>query len=241
MAEVWFDEPQPEEGIDVVFFSQRSQPDANVICREKYTLVSDLTQTPEALFASINKDTRNEIRRARNKDGVGCESALAGDSQTMTAFCDFYDRFANQKGLARLVRSRMQLYAASGMLDLSLVKDKAGEVIVWHAHLVGSGRARLLYSASLFRDSEDSQRRNLIGRANRCLLWEDMIRFQSLELAVYDFGGLYAGSCDKARLSINRFKEEFGGRKLCEFNYELPLTYKGRVALWIYRRLGKGE
>ena len=134
-----------------------------------------------------------------------CESVLADDNRTLSSFCDFYDRFAAQKGLEMLDRSGLVRYASSGVLDLSQAKDPDGEVVVWHAHLLTQKRVRLLYSASLFRETEDNQRRNLIGRANRYLHWGDMLRFRTTGLSLYDFGGWYPGDTDDALLRINKF------------------------------------
>lgn len=241
ITEVWFDETIPKADTDVILFSQWSKPVSGALCRKKFTLVSDLTGDIETLFAALNKGTRNEIRRAQGKDGLLCECPSAKDEQVLRAFFEFFDRFAVQKGLKKLVRSRIALYATSGLLDVSLARDTQSEIIVWHAHLIACGRARLLYSASLFRESEDKQRRNLIGRANRYLLWEDMLRFRANGTFLYDLGGWYAGHSDRERQAINRFKEEFSKCKICEFDCELPMSLKGRVALWLYHQLKKRD
>jgi hypothetical protein len=105
-----------------------------------------------------------------------------------------------------------------------------GEVLIWHAHLRGPDRARLLHSASIFREM-DKDTANLIGRANRLHHWADMQRFRGEGLGTYDFGGWYAGSEDAAKLRINDFKRGFGGAIVPQYNADCASTWKGAAAL----------
>jgi hypothetical protein len=70
-----------------------------------------------------------------------------------------------------------------------------------------------------------------IGRANRFHHWMDILDFQDEGMFQFDFGGWYPGSKDEARLSINRFKESFGGEVRTTYNGERALSSKGRAYL----------
>lgn len=100
---------------------------------------------------------------------------------------------------------------------------------MYHANYVHGGRARLLHSASHFRNSNDSGYRNMVGRANRWLHWKALLRFKASGHTCYDWGGWYDGTDDDARLNINRFKEGFGGEKQLTYNGKLLLTAKAKV------------
>lgn len=104
-----------------------------------------------------------------------------------------------------------------------------GTVLVWHAYYVGQSRARLLHSASLFREASDSAFRTLVGRANRYQHWRDMLKLKADGLTTYDMGGWYAGSEDEAKLSINKFKEGFGGETVVEYHCEEAVSLKGKL------------
>jgi hypothetical protein len=89
---------------------------------------------------------------------------------------------------------------------------KHGDDMLWHERVSSSSllpveheRARLTHSASLFRIEADSAERNRIGRVNRLLHWDDMVRFQELGMRTYDLGGWYTGSRNEALLRINAF------------------------------------
>ncbi|MEM5788462.1 MAG: hypothetical protein AAGU11_14205, partial [Syntrophobacteraceae bacterium] len=193
-AEIWFDEPLPE--VDLAYLMQRAEPPNGVAFREFRTMLLDLTHSVDRLFAACTKDTRNEIRRAEG-EGVQSETFVTIDGNAIKLFSCFYNRFAAGKGISRLRSRDLVLYRAAGMLDLSCCRDSSGAAIVWHTHLVAGARARLLHSSSLFRETEDHRRRNFIGRANRYLHWQDILRFKELGLIHYDLGGWYEGSADR--------------------------------------------
>ena len=113
------------------------------------------------------------------------------------------------------------------MLSAALL---AGEPVAWHAYVVARKTAQLQYTASSFRE-RDSGMRSLVGRANRWLHLRSMLRFQEMGLARYDWGGLFEDESSPERIGINRFKKDFGGRRVCSYNCSLPVTLRGRIYL----------
>ena len=98
-------------------------------------------------------------------------------------------------------------------------------------HYRSCDRARLIYSASIRRQTTETPLKALIGRANCFHTWHDILRFQRQGIETYDFGGWYGGTENAEKLRINRFKESFGGKVVPEFNYEVGVTIAGRLAL----------
>jgi len=96
-----------------------------------------------------------------------------------------------------------------------------------------------VHSVTVQRDAADSGISHLAGRANRYLHWADIVHFRAHGVHTYDFGGWYEGHDDKERLGINEFKEEFGGRVVCEHNGKLPLTWKGTAFMTLQRVVNK--
>ncbi len=92
----------------------------------------------------------------------------------------------------------------------------------------------LSHSASLYR-GRDKDFRNLVGRANRLHHFKDMLFFKGNACNLYDFGGWYAGTEDQERLMINRFKEEFGGQKVLQYNAVLNRTWRAKLLKSIRR------
>src|SRR5579872_3375985 len=222
VAEIFFDEPNQSSAADIVRYHYRSAPVSDTHNAGLQTLWIDLTSDPDAILAGMNADTRRKIRLA-SKDASAYEFQSAPDAAWMAEFCDFYDRFAKGKQLAPANRPRLGAMRSHGALDLSRMRAGDGEVLVWHAHVRGCERVRLLHSASIFREL-DKDAANRISCANRLHHWADMQRFRAEGLATYDFGGWYAGADDTAKLRINGFKRGFGGAVVPQYNADCPGT-----------------
>jgi hypothetical protein len=227
-GEIWFDEAPEAPLPDILICRQRSQPWPSGQCEDFHTLLVDLTQDEDTLFNSFGKDNRYKIRRAATKD-IGASAFLDQPSGELDAFCRFYDQFASAKGVARVYRKWLDQAASAGKLILTRAGQGA-EVHVWHAYVVSDGRARLLYSASLFRE-QDKILQAVIGRLNRWLHWQDMLEFKRRGFRIYDFGGLFSDESSAMAAGINRFKEEFGGLKSRDYDCTAALTWKGRIYL----------
>ncbi|MBU6398929.1 MAG: hypothetical protein KGS61_01295 [Verrucomicrobia bacterium] len=239
-GEVWFDnEPDATQPLDWLLYHQRSKPVPRSRWKHFYTFLIDLRPSPEQLLAQMNKDTAYKIRRARDRDGVVAEGCDPNDPRVLDTFEAMYHRFAEARGLLPLERAKLDNFAATGTLDVSLARNGNGEPVVYHANYRDNHRASGLFSVSLYRDVADSASRNAIGRANRYLIWSDMLRYQQQGLRAFDFGGWYPGTTDQALLKINEFKRGFGGQVVCEYDCECILSLKGRVVLTAARLLSR--
>ncbi len=230
IGEAWFNEPIGENRADILFYQQANAPIAGAANTAVSTLVIDLQQDEKLLLSNLNSNTRYEVRRAREKDGLLCFAWDKKEAGVLDRFRSVYEVFAQQKGLAPVGSSRLLHLSETGNLEVSWSARADGEALVYHVYLAVANRARLLYSASLFRASSDAEFRNLVGRANRLLHWEDMLRFRAAGVKTYDFGGWYAGKEDAEKLRINSFKEGFGGKMEQYWNAEQLLTARAKLA-----------
>jgi len=238
-GEIWFDEDPSDEPVDVLLYMHRPEPVASAKCQESPTLLVDLKQDAEVLLAAMPKDTRYEIRRAADKDKVVSLQSGTACTDLLPAFFEFYDRFASMKSIPLAPRTRLAKLAGAGALELTRATDPDGKDLVWHAYFRGARRVRLLHSGSVFRDSDDKDFRNLVGRANRCLHWQDMLYFKQRGIVAYDFGGWYVGDSHEDFLRVNQFKREFGGKVEQGYICHQVLTAKARLAFRVVRMLGK--
>jgi hypothetical protein len=238
-GEVWFEEdPAATTPVDWVVYNRRSRPVPGARCRETFNSAIDLTRTVDDLKAQLNTDNAYKIRRARERDNIVCEVCDPRNAAVLDQFQDMYNSFAALKGLQPLPRRRVDSLIAAGRFDLSAARDPRGDVLVFHGNYRASHRATSLYTVSLYRKVDDSATRNLIGRANRYLVWSDLVRYKAQGLTCFDFGGWYHGT-DAGMLKINEFKRGFGGEIIREFQCERIVTLKGRlvlsVAAWLKR------
>lgn len=233
VAEQWLDEPLLHPtGCDVLLLHQYSRAPKGAFSSPFTTLVVDLTQSEDALLQGLNRDTKYKVRRAETKDEVICVQEPAVTDEVCLRLKAFYDEFAAAKGVAQIPAEELLARGRAGALRVSRAEYR-GETVVWHAHAATDERATLLYSASHFRQLDDNDTKAAIGRANRLLHWKDMLAFRAEGHKVYDFGGWYAGNEDRALLSINQFKEGFGGVRADQVNGAIALSWRG----WVFLRL----
>lgn len=230
ILEVWFDDdPGDLTGYDVVTYTQRSAPVPGPFCLFYYTLIIDLDRPPAELLAAMHNNNAQQIRRALGKDQLACTFShppAAGELDQFKAF------FAADPEGEPADAERLDQFARAGLLALSKVQAADGKVLAWHAYVCHRGQRRARCDLSRTAPARgEAEVRNLLGRANRLLHYQDMQTLQQMGIRFYDFGGWYPGTDDPKRLNINRFKEGFGGRVVMEYEASRALTVLGSAYL----------
>jgi hypothetical protein len=201
------------------------------------TQAIDLTASADELSKALSKNTRYKINRAE-REGLSPRLAVTPSASEAILYADFYDTFAAQKRLPPCNRAKLQSLANSQFLILSSVSDLDGSLLAAHAYVKdpSEGRVRLLHSASHFRGMDDSTERNKIGRANRLLHWFEILSLKNAGFRLYDLGGIPNDDSDPEKNAIARFKLEFGGTPLIEYNGFVPRTNLGKILVPFARR-----
>jgi lipid II:glycine glycyltransferase (peptidoglycan interpeptide bridge formation enzyme) len=240
-GEVWYDEEPPRDcGVDIVLYRQRDAPVADARSTPFLSLVTDLCGAQDAIAERFGRDCRYEIRRAETKDGLRMEFIPDPESR-LDEFRTFYDSFASQKSLEPCDPRWLAAACRARQLALTLASQN-GDALVWHAYVIGGKAARLQYSGSCFRDRQ-SDYRALVGRANRWLHWQDMLRFKEIGIKRYDWGGLFEDESLPERAGINRFKRAFGGQHERTYDCTVAVSIRGRIYIplrdaWRRRKMG---
>jgi hypothetical protein len=197
-----------------------------------HTILIDLSQDDAQLLADCKANTRNEIHRAARE---GAEARVTEDPRI---FLEMYAAAAAHKSLPQTSRGFLESYG--GALHISEVLQD-GRVLAAHVHVADpmSGRARLIRSASLFRDL-DKPMQQQAGRANRFLHHQDFLYFKKLGYRSYDMGGYDPPSTDlpEELRRVSDFKASFGGRVVQEANYLSCLLHLYRQRRRLLGRLG---
>jgi hypothetical protein len=178
----------------------------------KYTKVIDLTN--ESFADSFSKTTQYEIRRAKS-DGIICETTY-----NIKEFVEFHNKFVEKKKVTDFISVKeLEKFGESLFIR---VAGKEGLVFVYHSYLYDwtIRRARLLHSVSNIYDASlTPENKALSGRANRLLMYDDMLYFKEMGCLKYDLGGYAYNTNDKSLVGINSFKDSFGGSLVEESNY----------------------
>jgi len=238
-GECWYEEAPSslEPPIDVLALRKRRAAVAGARCDALLTIASDLTLDEATLFGRLSSACRSKVRRAERRDQLELEfDALP--HRRLPEFRACYDGFAAQIGLQPADPEWLLAACDAQQLVLATAASRHGEPLVWHAYVVSPDAVCLHFSVARFRGLPDSERAR-VGRANRWLHWQCMLRFRELGKHRFDFGGLFEHERSAEQSGINRFKREFGGCEERAYDCLLPMTLKGSVRLQL-KRLGDG-
>ncbi len=229
----WFGlRPEPLRAASLTAFMHCCDvgPVAGYTRRLVHTKIVDLSREENDLLADCKKNTVYEFRRAE-RDGI--TMAISTD---LEAFVTFYNNLAARKRLEQLAVHHLSAYLDNVQIMQAMFE---GQALVMNFYLVDreQARARMVYSASHFRELDRTDARAFIGRANRFLQWATMKYFKASGILYYDQGGYAVGSEDPELQHINQFKDSFGGNLVAEAVY---LSWPLAAASWV-RHLLKGR
>ncbi|MBF0290427.1 MAG: peptidoglycan bridge formation glycyltransferase FemA/FemB family protein [SAR324 cluster bacterium] len=223
---------------DILIAYQSPTSQSAALSKKFRTLHIDLSQTKDEILSHFVKNTRYEIRRAQNKDELELTITTEPGAQFIADFVIFYNQFSAQKGLPPCESEFLEALNSRRLLSLSVIKNKTGDALVFHAHIVCNGRARLFKSASYFR-GVDTKAKALIGRANRYLQAEEIFYFKEIGLSLYDFGGISLDEQSDDLGGIDKFKMSFGGHPVEEYHCFHPISFFGKLAFLFLKRKWK--
>lgn len=197
--------------------------------QEYHTCMNVITKPEDELLAAVNKAVRYQFRRSE-KDQIEIRFYTRADieqsPELMDTFAEIYERMYQSKGSdTKLNVSAVQKYLEADGILFSAVWHE-GEMLVFHSYICDATDARLLHSASCFR--EESADQSMIGRANKRLHWEDILYFKKKGLLRYDWGGI--SDFDNPN-GIDEFKLKFGGQKITYYNVFAGNTLLGKLAV----------
>lgn len=200
------------EGSDffkAVFYGSYSGDESKIpfyyIKRKGTTAIQDLSPDLETILAKMKSNTRNEVRRAIK------ENCTFSYNRDYAAFVEFYNLFADDKKLPRIVENQVKKYGDT----VITVASHDNIPIAMHATVVSKENniAFLLFSCSPRLEAGVDPK--LIGWANRFLHYKDFEYIKELGITRYDWCGVVTDPEKKETFSIGRFKLSFGG-ELCD-------------------------
>lgn len=170
---------------------------------------------------SFNKENHYQIRKGKC-DGINCIS-----TDDIKEFVLYHNDFIQKKNLSGLL-SEKELKIYGDALVIRTAYLNVDQYLVFHSYLLDRSikRVRLFHSVSnLYDNTLTPSQKQLIGRANRLLHYDDMLHFREQGILIYDFGGYAYQTNDKSLKGINNFKDSFGGTMVEESNYEFFLIF----------------
>ena len=195
--------------------------------------IVDLTLSKEEILNGFSKTRKYKTRRALERDNLHTSFVFEYSKENLAMYEDFYNQFADGKGLGRLNTLKVSAMMKNGQFVLANIKNEKDETVVVNAYVVDTEKKRvsLFSSSSLYRENRECAA--LIGRANSMLHYQSMLYFKELGFKEYDMGGVYLGKEEGVNsdyINIRNFKGSLGG-KLVKFEngFSLPVRDIRRI------------
>ncbi len=201
----WFELPL-DTGADIVNVFSYDRVDAPGFKRkEGITTVIDLTRDEETLWGALRKKFVREQIQKGERNGISVSVGIHWEE-----FVPVYEEFREGKQVVRDDPRVFKHCLVAGAYHGGILI--AGGVFV---HDTTNIRALALASR---RFNDDGKMRELVGQANRMVIWETMRFAKKHGYRSFDLGGIAPESDDRGERTLAEFKESFGGeRKPCYY------------------------
>lgn len=205
----WFENPRDIAGADMVNFFSYTKGDYEGFKRtDTLTSVIDLSRSLEELWDTTRKKfMQRQIEQGRSR-GV-----TVGESMDFEAFRPLFNVFRSKKKLPRISYAILK---KNGKLFLAMHEGIpiAGGIFIDDGHHM---RAWVLASRRL--EGLEGRMRDIVGGANRMIIWEAIVYAKKNGYTLFDLGGIDPDSTDPSQRSLAEFKEGFGGERKAAFYY----------------------
>ncbi|WAI01213.1 hypothetical protein [Methanogenium organophilum] len=226
---IWFyDHPYDVKGYDSVNFYQCSQDvEADGFSKQEFsTIVIDLTLDEDELWKNMGRSScRSAINKARNS-GVTIK--------INEGYEEFYALNSNFRKYKGLPRYNLSIEYMKNYCTL-FISEYEGDILGGLLYLNDRDYFRGLLGASKRLDDCYNLKKNLIGNANKMIIWNAMLHAKSCGKRFFDMGGYSTEKVtDEEMEGINRFKKSFGGDLVTYYHYQKDYSKIFSLAKKVY-------
>ncbi len=214
----WFSEPYVLDNVDhATIFSYTDNKLNSLKKKSGITSIILLNQSLEAIWEAFRKKyIRKQIMKGEAK-GIEVKIDYNYDD-----FLRLYYKFRDVKELAREYKSILILngFLVSAYYDNKMVA--AGLFIADGVNM----RAWVLVSD---RFDQSGAMKDLVGQANRMVIWKAIQYAHKNNFKSFDLGGLNKKTNFVSEKHLNEFKEAFGGKQVESFYYSGAVSKKSKI------------
>lgn len=216
----WFSKPFDVKGAAMVNFFSYDKYDVEGFKRsDGLTSVIDLEQDIDVIWSKMRKKfIQKQIKRGE-KNGIIVKRD-PDFSQLKRIYKDFREKSGLPKDNISACKKSCTLIAAY----------HEGEMVAGGIFVSNGVYIRALILASLHQ-SKTSRDREIIGQANRMLIWHAIKYAKETKHKLFDLGGISPSSDKKHMRTLAEFKEAFGGEhKECYYYFKI---YSPIIKWWM--------
>lgn len=210
----WFTAPSDKLTGDLVnVFSYEDVSVAGFKKKVAPTTLIDLSRSQEELWEAMRKRyVREQIEKGK-RNGI-----VVNQTDDWHIFKPIYLEFRKGK---KLVDDDPRVFEHMHVVSAYY----NGAPIAGGAFVFDRDHARAYALASL-RFNEDGKMREIVGQANRMVVWETMLWAKAKGIKTFDLGGIAPDSTDPQDKSLLEFKEAFGGERVNAYYYR---SYRSKM------------
>lgn len=204
----WFERPRNVEGFAAAtFFSYEKTDVPGFHRKETLTSIIDLSQSEDEIWSSMRESfIRKQIEQGRRR-GI-----TVTQSRDFRSFYPLYARFSKTMAFERIPRSVLE---KQGILFLA---HHEGHLLAGGV-FIGDGKYIRAWVLASQRFEQSGRMRDLIGQANRLVVWEAIKYAKENGYRHFDLGGIAPDSENKGWRAVAEFKEAFGGKRIPAYYY----------------------
>ncbi len=220
----WFIDPIEVENADMATFFSYNKVDAPGFKRRtRLTSIIDLSFDLDMIWSKMRKSfIRRQIEKGE-RNGIVIEQ-----DNNFSEFKRIYYKFRKNK---KIHGDRLESFEQNG-IEFSAYFN--GKMIAGGIFIEGNGCMRALVLASERLEGVDGRMREIIGQANRLVIWEAIKYAKKNGFTIFDLGGIAPDSQDKRQRTLSEFKESFGGERKNSYYY--TKVYSKPLKLWLRLR-----
>jgi lipid II:glycine glycyltransferase (peptidoglycan interpeptide bridge formation enzyme) len=200
-------------------------------CIRKYfhTVLINLQKTEEELLGKFRSTVKQNCRKAER---MGMEVEF---NQQLDQFLEFYNRFAQKKGIYQIPREIIQEFNTDQFI-VCWVKFE-GEILAAGLSLFDKKLSIAYDYLGASRRLDEHFNKSVVGLAGKLMKKEEILYYWKMGIKTYDLGGYAMGTTNKSLQGINEFKLSFGGEvaKLSNFK-TIPFYILKTISIFLDRR-----
>ncbi|HEY9584325.1 MAG TPA: GNAT family N-acetyltransferase [Candidatus Paceibacterota bacterium] len=207
---IWFADPRDIPGVDAVTYFSYNDVEAEGFRKKAgWTLIIDLSPTLAELWNNMRKDFIILQIEKGGRKGV-----VVKQDDNFREFKPILEDFRNTKNLGK---EDYRVLSKNGLLFSAYLE---GKMIAGGIFIADENNLRVWMLASKRLDPESGVSGQIIGQANRMVLWEAIKYAKEHGMKVFDFCGIDLPEKEGDPLpSLTAYKEAFGGRRLKNYYY----------------------
>lgn len=216
----WFTDPKDIKGAAMVnFFSYHKLEKSDWQSREALTTIVDLTPDLTDIWSRFRQNfIAKQIKKATSN------GLVVRRSDDYQAFAKIYKHFRKNHDLPL---DRINILRGHSILLLAYDQDQviAGGIFIanqdyWRAYILAS-----------WHPNNSGKQREILGQANRLLIWQAIQEAKAVGAKYLDLGGISPKSTNPKLISLAEFKEAFGGqRQACYYYFKV---YSPLIKWWL--------